>query len=60
MKTGEELCYIIAFYKSPNQLQNEFEKFSEELELNLGILVQKASSYWYKFFTLIWNEKTDT
>ena len=44
MKTGEDLCYIIAFYKSPNQLQNEFEKFSEELELNLGILVQKASS----------------
>ena len=40
LKIGDKLCYIIALYRSPNQSQDEFEKFSEKLELNLDSLVQ--------------------
>ena len=40
LKIGHKLCYIIALYRSPSQLQDEFEKFSEKLELNLDSLVQ--------------------
>ena len=44
LKIGDKLCYIIALYRSPRQLQDEFENFSEKLELNLGSLVQKIHS----------------
>ena len=40
LKIGGKLCYIIALYRSPNQSQDELEKFSEKLELNLDSLVQ--------------------
>ena len=61
MKIGDNLCYIIALYTSPSQLQDEFEKFSKKLELNLHHLVRKnpflvvlngefnaRSKMWYK------------
>ena len=40
LKIGDNLCYIIALCRSPSQSQNEFENFSEKLELNLNSLVQ--------------------
>ena len=43
LKIGGKLCYIIALYRSPSQSQDDFEKFSENLELSLNSLVQKNS-----------------
>ena len=40
LKIGNKLCYIITLYRSLNQSQGEFEKFSEKLELNFDSLVQ--------------------
>ena len=42
LKIGGKLCYIIALYRSPNQSQDNFEKFSEKLELNLDSLVENS------------------
>ena len=41
LKIGDKLCYIIALYRSPSQSQDEFEKFSVKLKLNVDSLVQK-------------------
>ena len=41
LKIGDKLCYFVAFYRSPSQTQDEFEKFSDNLKLNLGTLSQK-------------------
>ena len=50
LKIGKKLCNFVALYRSPSQTQDEFEKFSGNLELNLGTLSQKKSlsscSYW--------------
>ena len=43
LKIGDKLCYIIGLYRSLSQSQDEFGKFSEELELNLDSLVQTNS-----------------
>ena len=41
LKIGEKLCNFVALYISPSQAQEEFEKVSDTLELNLGNLSQK-------------------
>ena len=41
LKIGDKLCNFVALYRSPSQTQDEFEKFYDNLELNLGILSQK-------------------
>ena len=41
LKIGDKLCNFVALYRSPSQTQDEFEKFSDNLELNLGTLSQK-------------------
>ena len=40
MKIGDQLCNFISLYRSPSQTQDEFEKFSENLERNLDCLFQ--------------------
>ena len=54
LKIGDKLCKFVALYGSPSQTQDEFEKFSDNLELNLGTLSQKnpflvvaKSKSWY-------------
>ena len=39
LKIGDKLCNFISLYRSPSQSQNEFEKFSEDLERNLDDLL---------------------
>ena len=50
LKIGDKLCNIVALYRSPSQTQDEFEKFSDNLQLNLGTLSPKkflsSCSYW--------------
>ena len=41
LKIGDKLCNFVALYRSPSQTQDELEKFSDNLELNLGTLSQK-------------------
>ena len=41
LKIGDKLCNFVALYRSPSQTQDAFEKFSDNLELNLGTLSQK-------------------
>ena len=43
LKVGNKLCNFVAFYKSPSQTQDEFEKFSDNLELNLGTCSPKKA-----------------
>ena len=40
LKIGDKLCNFISLYRSPSQSQDEFEKFSENLERNLDRLFQ--------------------
>ena len=40
LKIGHKLCNFISFYRSPSQTQDEFEKFSENLERHLDDLRQ--------------------
>ena len=40
LKVGDKLCNFISLYRSPSQTQDEFEKFSENLERNLDCLFQ--------------------
>ena len=40
MKKGDKPCIFISLYRSPSQIQDEFEKFSENLERNLDRLFQ--------------------
>ena len=40
MKIGDKLCNFISLYRSPSQTQDEFEKFSENLERSLDHLLQ--------------------
>ena len=37
---GGKICNFISLYRSPSQTQDEFEKFIDNLELNLDILCQ--------------------
>ena len=41
LKIGDKLCYTIVLYRSLSQSQDEFEQFSETLELNVDTLVRK-------------------
>ena len=41
LKIGDKFCNFVALYRSPSQTQDEFQKFSNNLELNLGTLTQK-------------------
>ena len=41
LKIGDKFCNFVALYRSPSQTQKEFEKFSDNLELNSGTLSQK-------------------
>ena len=43
LKIGDKLSNFVALNRSPSQTQNKFEKFSDNLELNLGTLSQKIS-----------------
>ena len=40
LKISEKLCSFASLYRSPSQTQNEFDKFTDNLELNLDLVVQ--------------------
>ena len=40
LNIGGKICNFISLYRSPSQTQSKFEKFIENLELNLGSLCQ--------------------
>ena len=40
LNIGGKICNFICLYRSPSQSQDEFEKFIDNLELNLGALCQ--------------------
>ena len=40
LKIGEKLCSFISLYRSPSQKQDEFDKFRNDLELNLDLAIQ--------------------
>ena len=40
LMVGDKLCNFIALYRSPSQLQDQFESFKGNLELNLETAVQ--------------------
>ena len=40
---NEKLCSFISLYRSRSQTQGEFDKFTENLELNLDLAVQPLS-----------------
>ena len=39
---GGKICKVISLYRYPSQTQDEFEKFIENLELNLESLCQNG------------------
>ena len=46
---GDKICNFVTLYRSPGQMQDKFEKFSDNLELNLQTSPQKSlslCSYW--------------
>ena len=43
LKIGDKSCNFIALCRSPNQSQNDFETFSDNLEMTLETLAQKDS-----------------
>ena len=43
LQIGEELCSFISLYRSPSQTLNEFDKFTDNLQLNLDLAVQDNS-----------------
>ena len=51
LKTCDKLFNFVVLYMSPSQTQDEFEKFSDNLELSLGPFSPKKSlsscSYWW-------------
>ena len=50
LKIGDKLCNFVALYRSPSLAQDEFEKFSDNLELILGTFYEKKkakSKSWY-------------
>ena len=40
LNIGGKICNFISLYRSPSQTQDEFEKFIDNLELNLETLCQ--------------------
>ena len=42
LEIGDKLCNSVALYRSPSQSQDEFEKFTNNLELNFETLFQKS------------------
>ena len=43
LKIDEELCSFISLYRSPSQRLDEFDKFTDNLQLNLDLAVQDNS-----------------
>ena len=41
LKIGEKTCNFLSVYRSPRQSQDDFETFTENLELNLENLMQR-------------------
>ena len=41
LKIGEKTCNFLSLYRFPSQSQDNFETFTENLELNLENLVQR-------------------
>ena len=41
LKIGDKTCNFLSLYRSPSQSQDDFETFTENLELNLENLMQK-------------------
>ena len=39
LKIGEKLCSFFRLYRSPSQTQDEFDKFTDNLELHLDLAV---------------------
>ena len=42
LNMGSKICKVISLYRYPSQTQDEFEKFIENLELNLESLCQNG------------------
>ena len=40
LKIGEKLCSFISLYRSPSKTQDEIDKFADNFELNLDLVVQ--------------------
>ena len=40
LNKGEKLCRFISLYRSPSQTQYEFDKFTENRELNIDLALQ--------------------
>ena len=40
LNIGDKTCNFLSLYRSPSQSQDDFESFTENLELNLENLVQ--------------------
>ena len=40
LNIGEKLCSFISIYRSLSQTQDEFDKFTDSLELNLDLAIQ--------------------
>ena len=45
LKTGDKTCDFLSLYRSPSQSQDDFEAFTENLELNLENLVREVWRY---------------
>ena len=42
LQIGDNICNFVALYRSPRQSQDDFETFSDNLEITLEILAQKS------------------
>ena len=40
MRIGDKVCNFISLYRSPNQSLEKFEKFADNLELNLDTIAK--------------------
>ena len=45
LMVGDKLCNFIALYRSPSQLQDQFESFKENLQLNLESAMQSNTFF---------------
>ena len=41
LKKGDKLCNFVALYRSPSQMQNKFQTFSDNFERNSGTFSKK-------------------
>ena len=47
IKIKDKLCNFISLYRSPNQSQDDFESFINNLEYNLDSVMVNCHSWWF-------------